>query len=320
MMELLEKMQIKSLVEILQGYINEGLEQLPTLLMALVVFVGFWMLSKGMAKLSRKFANKVVVDRSIRSLIETTTRVVVVGFGIFVTAAMIFPGLKAGDLIGVLGLSSVAIGFAFKDIFQNFFAGILILTTRPFKIGDQIERGDIEGTVENINIRFTTIAAYDGTKLIVPNSELYTNTVEVKTSSPRRRSTFAVGIGYDEDIEEARAIIHEQLAQCEGVLSEPEPEVYVTSFGSSSIDFDVRYWTRPRIAEVRKVEDRVATAIKYALDKAGIEIPYPYRSVELVDRTDYVAMARELESKGYDPGFGRCHNASRREQEPAQAE
>ncbi len=298
-----EKMQIKGLVEILQGYINQGLELLPTLVMAALVFFGFWLLSRGLAKLSHKFSSRFIEDPSIRSLIETTTRVLTIGFGVFVTAAMIFPGLEAGDLIGVLGLSSVAIGFAFKDIFQNFFAGILILTQRPFKIGDQIERGGIKGTVNKINIRYTTIAAFDGRQLIVPNAELYTNPVEVLTANQHRRTTFVVGIGYDEDIESAREIIHNVLSECDTVLQEPAPQVYVTEFGASSINFDVRYWTSPRKADVMKAQDQVATKIKYALDDAGIEIPYPYRSVEFVDKTDYVELAKKLKEQDDNVSF-----------------
>ena len=298
-MDFIEKMQITSVVEILQGYINDALEKLPTLIMALIVFLCFWALSKFCARLTQRFTHRFVDDPSIRSLLETTTKVFVIAFGIFVTAAMIFPGLKAGDLIGVLGLSSVAIGFAFKDIFQNFFAGILILTQRPFTIGDQIRQGDIEGTVQHINIRYTTIQAFDGVRLIVPNSELYTNTVAVKTALKHRRTTFEVGIAYTEDIELARGIIHAQLAKCEGVLEDPAAQVYVTAFGESSIDFDVRYWTKPQKAEEMATRDQVATAIKYAFDKAGIEIPYPYRSVEFVDKTDYAEIAKTLNGSGH---------------------
>lgn len=303
-MEIFEKMQLKSVVEILQGYVNTALEELPTVVMALLVFIAFWMLSKVLARLSHKFTTRFIEDASIRSLIETTTRVIVVCFGLFIAAAMIFPGLEAGDLIGVLGLSSVAIGFAFKDIFQNFFAGILILTQRPFKIGDQIERSGIQGTVQRINIRYTTILAYDGRLLIVPNSELYTNPVEVMTANSRRRTTFVVGIGYEEDIEEARSVIREAVHGCDSVLQDPAPQIYVTEFADSSINFDVRYWTKPEKADVMKARDEVATSIKYALDRAGIEIPYPYRSVEFTDKTDYVALSKKLREEGGEGVFG----------------
>ena len=270
--------QLKGAVEILQGYANDALEQLPKLAIALVVFVLFLVLSKIAVRVVTGIAARTTSDRSLQNLFATIAKVGVVLIGVFASAAIIFPGLKAGDLVGVLGLSSVAIGFAFKDIFQNFFAGILILTQRPFAIGDQIKRGDLEGTVEDISIiRNTVLKTYDGERLIVPNSDLYVNTVKVFTAYGKRRTVFKAGIAYKEDIEKARAAIKSVLDACEDVLKDPAPQIYVVEHGESSVNFDVRYWTAPQKAEVMKTLDAVATGIKYAFDAADIEIPFPYR-------------------------------------------
>lgn len=287
-------MKIISAVDILQGYINSTLEKLPDIAIALIIILLFYILSKIAQRLGGRVADRATHDLSLRSLFRTMIQVLVMGIGIFVAAAVIFPGLKAGDLIGVLGLSSVAIGFAFKDIFQNFLAGILILTQRPFTITDQIARGDIEGTVEHINIRSTIIKTYDGQRIVVPNSELFTNAVTVRTAYPKRRTTFKAGIAYGEDIEQARAAIRKAIESCENVEQDPVPQIYVTEHADSAIVFDIRYWTDTKKAVVMVALDEVATAIKYALDDAGIEIPFPYRTVEFFDKTNYAEIFEQL--------------------------
>ena len=316
-----DKLQIKNISTILESYINGFLEALPTLLIALIVFIIFWMISNLVRTAIEKFSARFTHDRSLQSLFGTLARVTIVLIGMLVAAALIFPGLKAGDLVGVLGLSSVAIGFAFKDIFQNFLAGILILTQRPFTIGDQIAKGDIEGTVNTITIRSTTIRTYDGQHVVVPNSELFTNAVTVRTAEALRRSTFTTGIAYSEDIEAAREVIHKAVEGCEEVVSDPAPQIYVVEHSSSSINFDLRYWTKPEIASVKRALDQVATAVKYALDEAEIEIPYPYRTLEFFDKTDYAEMAQNLSEEQLDTlsalgvGPGRRRDTSRSEGE-----
>ncbi|MFP3354118.1 mechanosensitive ion channel, partial [Pseudoalteromonas sp. SIMBA_153] len=96
-------------------------------------------------------------------------------------------GFTPAKLIGALGIGSVAIGFAFKDIFQNLLSGILLLISEPFRIGDQIVSGDYEGTVEDIKIRATTIRTYDGRQVVIPNSDLYTSALTVNTAYKQRR-------------------------------------------------------------------------------------------------------------------------------------
>ena len=127
------------------------------------------------------------------------------------------PTLSPGDLIAGLGVSSVAIGFAFKDILQNWLAGLLILLRQPFEINDQIEVNGREGTVERIETRATIIKTYDGQRLVIPNSDIYTDAVLVKTAYDKRRSQYDVGIGYGDNIGEACDVIRKALSEVEGV-------------------------------------------------------------------------------------------------------
>ncbi|MDN5666690.1 MAG: mechanosensitive ion channel family protein, partial [Psychrobacter sp.] len=187
-------------------------------------------------------------------------------------------------LIGALGIGSVAIGFAFKDIFQNLLSGILLLISEPFRIGDQIVSGDYEGTVEDIKIRATTIRTYDGRQVVIPNSDLYTSALTVNTAYKQRRLQVEVGIGYEDDIEEAKAEILRALDKADSVSTKAQPSVIATGFGGSSIDLTVR-WFIEEGTQANKVASihQVIVEVKKALDAAGINIPFPIRTIDLSD-------------------------------------
>lgn len=267
-------------------YGTDALEQVPTLLMALGLFVLFVILSSIGRKVARKSTKRFVQDESLENLAGTLARVGILMLGVFCAAGVLFPGLTAGDLVSVLGLATVAIGFAFKDIFQNLLAGILLLAQRPFQIGDQVIVDDFEGTIEDISIRSTYIKTYYGEQIIIPNSELYSSPVQVRTAYDERRTTFETGIGYGEDIGAGREAIEGALADCEQILDDPAPKVLVSGHGDSSVNFEVRFWTESRSGDVVAAKNEVATKVKYALDEADIEIPYPYRTVEFFDMTE----------------------------------
>jgi len=199
--------------------------------------------------------------------------------GLLVAAVVIFPTFRPGDLLAGLGITSVAIGFAFKDILQNWLAGVFILWRRPFQVGDQIRTREHEGTVENITVRSTLLKTYDGERVVVPNSDVYTSTILVRTAYGIRRVRFTVGVGYRDNLENARDVIRQVLRDTDGVLDAPPVLVHVVELASSSVNFNVYFWTGAEQANVIRVGDRVATGIKLALDRAGIEIPYPHAVV-----------------------------------------
>ncbi len=275
-----------SILEVVETYFNQFLLHLPTLLISIIVLVVFIIIAKIARKNVETLSAKVIDDPSLQNLAGTAASVALTIVGIFAAATILFPGLRAGDIVAVLGLSSVAIGFAFKDIFQNFLAGILLLMQRPFVVGDQIEVEGYCGTIEHINVRSTTIRSYDGDQVIIPNADVYSSPVTVYTADDTRRSSFDTGVGYGEDIEEARAVILNAVKEnCDRVLDEPGPAVIVTGHGDSSVDLRVVFWTKSDRRSSTLATDQVATAIKYALDEAEIEIPYPYRTVEFFDKS-----------------------------------
>ncbi|MGM8887037.1 mechanosensitive ion channel family protein, partial [Psychrobacter sp. 1U2] len=163
-------------------------------------------------------------------------------------------------------------------------SGILLLLSEPFRIGDQIVSGDYEGTVEDIKIRATTIRTYDGRQVVIPNSDLYTSALTVNTAYKQRRLQVAVGIGYEDDIETAKAEILRALDKADSVSTKAKPSVIATGFGGSSIDLTVRWFIEDG-TQANKVASihQVIVEIKTALDAADINIPFPIRTIDLSD-------------------------------------
>jgi small conductance mechanosensitive channel len=213
--------------------------------------------------------------------------------GLLVAMSIVVPSIGGGELVQILGVGGVAIGFAFRDILQNFLAGILLLLRRPFYIGDQIVYKDYEGTIEDIETRATFVRTYDGTRVIIPNSELFTNPVRVQTAFEARRSEFDIGIHYDDDIETARAAFLDAVRRVDGVLDDPAPQVLTWGLDDSAVTLRVWWWSRPERASVVSTHDRVVTALRYKADEAGITIPFPIRTVYFNDETKRDTAPRE---------------------------
>lgn len=262
-----------TIVEMVNGFFA----RLPLIGVGVIVFLIFLGIAYGARKLIKMAATKAHIDSMLASLLSRIGYIIIILLGLFVAATVIFPGVNAGDLFAGLGIGSVALGFAFKDVLQNLFAGFLILLYRPFKIGDQIKIDEFEGTVEEINVRATKIKTYDGERVVIPNSDLYMKAVLVRTAFPSRRTKIVVGIGYDEDHEKARRILLGVLKDTKGVLETPAPDVEVNELADSSINMRMLYWTDSQQSSTRKTADLVTSAVKKALDEAGIEIPFPQR-------------------------------------------
>lgn len=225
--------------------------------------------------------------------------------GLLVALVIALPNFTPGRLVELLGLTSVAIGFAFRDILQNFLAGILILMTEPFRIGDQIIFKEFEGTVEDIQTRATFITTYDGRRVVIPNSELFTNSVLVNTAFPKRRLQYDVGIGFGDDIATAKRVMLEAVKRVDGVLHDPEPDVLVVELASSSVNLRVRWWIEPPTrSDALDAQDRVIAAIKHMCVENGIDLPYPTQQILFHDQTEESDGDRRRQREGWPAGTG----------------
>lgn len=246
---------------------------LPRLIFAAVVVVFFYFLSFVVKAIIRRTTDADSSHRTLRLAMGRIIQGLIIVVGALVAAAAAFPGFTPGNLISALGIGGIAIGFAFKDIFENFLAGILILITRPFRIGDQIIYDRYEGTVEEIHTRATWLKTYDGRRIVIPNSELFKNSVTVNTAFDTRRLEYDFKLAPGEDIEKAKAAIVGVMKESKDVLPDPQADVIVISFDQSSVLLRARWWSKSRTSDVLLAQDRVLTAAREALADAGVKLP-----------------------------------------------
>ncbi|WP_372861120.1 mechanosensitive ion channel family protein [Psychrobacter sp.] len=288
---------IDSANEIVVGFV----ERIPYFVASIIVILIFWFLSIVFKKVVYKLLGSRSRHQNLVKVFQRVGGALIIFIGFMIAMVIAVPGFTPAKLIGALGIGSVAIGFAFKDIFQNLLSGILLLISEPFRIGDQIVSGDYEGTVEDIKIRATTIKTYDGRQVVIPNSDLYTSALTVNTAYKQRRLQVAVGIGYEDDIEAAKAEILQALDKVESVSKKAQPSVIATGFGDSTIDLMVRWFIEDG-TQANKVTSihQVIVEIKSALDAAGVNIPFPIRTIDLSDPSVTSIVNKLHEQKAID--------------------
>ena len=253
---------------------------IPRFVLAIALVMFFYVVGRFVrAMIERGSHDDEISRRTLRIALGRIAHgtIAIVGMLVSVTAA--FPGFTPGNLIGTLGIGGVAIGFAFKDIFENFLAGILILVTRPFNIGDQIIYGAYEGTVEEIHTRATYLKTYDGRRVVIPNAQLFTNSVTVNTAFGTRRLEYDFKVGTWDDVERVRGIISRVLDEAEDVLPDPRADVVVTSFDGITTTLRARWWSRSYIGDVLMAQNRVLTAARDALTRANVGLSAPVGQV-----------------------------------------
>ena len=274
----------QSIIDSANGIFIGFVERIPYFVASIVVILIFWFLSIVFKKVVYKFLGSRNRHQNLVKVFQRVGGALIIFIGFMIAMVVAVPGFTPAKLIGALGIGSVAIGFAFKDIFQNLLSGILLLLSEPFRIGDQIVSGEYEGTVEDIKIRATTIKTYDGRQVVIPNSDLYTSALTVNTAYKQRRLQLAVGIGYADDISEAKSEIMQALDRADSVSKQASPTVIAVNLGDSTIDLVVRWFINDG-TQANKVSsiDQVLIEIKTALDKAGIDMPFPVRTIDLSD-------------------------------------
>ena len=275
---ILARFKIKMFEEIystLTGFLPEV--SLGTVIAAVAVIVAGYVLNKiSNVAVEKAVKREGASDHAAKSGKRLTAYVIypltfVAFLGVF--------GVPISALSAAVGLIGLGLSFALQDVIANFISGILIMIYRPIEIGDQIEVGGEEGTVEDIQTRATKIKTYDGRQVIVPNSNIYSTQIVNNTAYKKRRFNVIVGISYDDDIKEAKELAEEVLEEAETVESNPDPQVLVDELGGSSVNLKLRGWTDNRRANIVTGGSEVTQLIKDKYDDAGIDIPYPIRTV-----------------------------------------
>lgn len=256
---------------------------LPRLIVALVVFFLGLYLAGLIGRAGGRALDRRAVDLELKLLLVRLTRWTVAGIGTIVALQQVDFNLT-GFLAG-LGIIGFTIGFAVQDVSKNFIAGVLLLLQQPFDIGDAISVGGYAGTVTDIRLRDTELRTFDGLQVVIPNGDVYVSAITNYSRATRRRLELNLGVAYDSDLEQVTRTLRRAMESIPGVITDdPAPVVVFKSFGESSIDLTVYYWIELEQTGYFDALDQGVKSVKAAFEEAGIEIPFPVRTVLLPGR------------------------------------
>jgi small conductance mechanosensitive channel len=259
---------------------------LPKLAAAILVFLAFLILLRMVQPALRAVLRRAnFAPALIHLLVDGVVRGAVLIIGLVMAASQL--GINIAAALAGLGVLGIAVGFAAQETIANMIAGFLIFWDRPFKVGDWVTTQDRYGEVRDITLRTTRIRTLDNTYVVIPNKQVIGELLINHSMYGETRVNIPIGIAYKESIAEARRVMLEAVADLDGVMREPAPSVVAAGLGDSSVDLTVRVWIAQAVDEV-PVRFRVVEACKVALDKAGIEIPFPHLQLFVDDVKDRV--------------------------------
>lgn len=274
------------------GLIQAYLQQLPDkalrfgvrVLLALLVFLIGVQIIKLIRKIVRRSLKKGNADVGVMQFLDSFIKAVMYVVLLFMIASGF--GLDATSVVALLGSAGVAIGLAVQGSLSNFAGGVLILLLKPFRVDDYIKMDNDghEGTVKEIQLFYTKLATPDNHVVIIPNGSLANSSILNMSTLGERRMDITVGISYDADIRTAREVILKVLEADEAVLKEKDRLVFVQELADSGVNLNVRCWASNE--QYWECKWRITEQIKYALDDAGILIPYPQMDVHIERNVD----------------------------------
>jgi len=264
----------------METYINTFIENLikgiPNLLTALAIFIASLYVGRVLSRVVERVLKLRKAPEGVTQLLVDVTRVSVIVIGT-ITALQRFFDVTA--FLAGLGILGFTVGFALQDVMKNFAAGVILLIQQPFHVDEFIGVGGFDGQVLEIDLRATEIRALDGRIVSIPNADVLANPIVNYTRAERRRIELPVGVGYGTDTETARRVVLEALQNVPGYMDEPGPLIGFSNFGDSALELNTYFWVDASLTNPIAAKDAAFTLIKNALDKEGIDIPFPIRTV-----------------------------------------
>lgn len=242
----------------------------------LIFFLGKWV-ARRLTRLLGKLLRRQNIDETLIRFLENISYYAL--FVVVLMAAADQLGINTSSFLAIFGAAGLAVGLALKDSLGNFASGVMLVFFRPFKIGDVVTAGGVTGKVDNISIFNTTFLTPDNQVMIVPNGQITNDVITNITAHDTRRLDLVFGIGYEDDIKQAKEIFEQILSEEPRILKEPEALIAVSELADSSVNFNVRPWVKTE--EYWDVKWDLTEKVKLALDEAGISIPYPQTDIHL---------------------------------------
>lgn len=272
---------------------NSFLGIAPSLLLGLLIFIIFFFLAKPLSYLILRPIGYLSSSVLVHNVARRGVSIFIMLLGLYIFLS--FAGLTQAALAVVSGTGflGIIIGFAFRDIAENFISSLLLSIQRPFRLGDVIEVQGLKGVVNKMTARGTTLVDFDGNHLQIPNATIYKNVIKNFSANPWIRGSFAIGVGYDSSIQLARDTILKMIAQESAVLKEPDAQVLVDSLGSSTINLVVSFWIDGHKYELIKVASVLMRKSVRSLESVGVSMPDDAREVIFPQGIPIVKLAQQ---------------------------
>ena len=247
--------------------------RLPGLALGLVIMAAFILLAPHIAKVLVKPLTRTTTSPLLRSVIQRSVSLVLILLGIYL---FLFLAGLTGFAIAVVsgtGVVGLILGFAFRDIAENFISSLLLTIQRPFRIGDIVQINDFTGIIQKVTARATTLVDFDGNHIQIPNATIYKGVIKNLTANPLMRGQFVIGVGYDADIQQAQQIAQEITSAQDNVLIDPEPQILIDELGPSTYNIKVYFWVDVEKTSVLKMASVLMRKITQAFLEANISMP-----------------------------------------------
>lgn len=258
--------------------IGKGIiKHLPKAIGLVAMLAATWVISGWIGRLTTRSLGKAKIEKTLAGFLGNVARWALLVLGVIASVSTV--GVEATSFVAVLGTAGLAIGLALQGSLSNLAAGVMLLIFRPFKVGDAVVVGGQLGKVAEIELFNTMVDTFDNRRIVLPNKNVFGETIENLTFHDTRRVDIAVGVEYSADMDKTREVLTEAAANVPGRLDNPAPQIILLKLGDSSVDWQVRVWANTDDYWV--VWDAATKVVKASLDKAGLGIPFPQMDVHL---------------------------------------
>lgn len=248
----------------------------------LILIIGLTIAGSAQKMVMRLCSKSKKIDDTLSAFFSSLARYVIIIFTIL--AVLDRFGVETASLIAILGAASLAIGLALQGTLSNVAAGVMLLIFRPFKVGDYIDAAGHAGTVKHLGLFVTEMATSDNVKIIIPNGQIWGASIKNFSANDTRRVDLVIGIGYNDDIDQAIAEIGNVINQDKRAHTSPEAAIFLSELGASSVDIVVRVWTDR--GDYASLKAALTKNIKHRFDEKGISFPYPQQDVHIVSNVN----------------------------------
>jgi small conductance mechanosensitive channel len=267
------------------SWVESGIELLPNLVMAIIVFALFFVVAKIVKNISFRLLNRATENVAVHKLLSSVLSMIVLVVGLLVALEILNLSKAVTSMLAGAGVIGIAIGFAFQESSANFISGFFIAFRQPYRVGDIIKSESIMGIVDRINMRSTVIRTFDGQDVLIPNRTVFTNPIWNYSNTGQRRIVLEVGVGYEEDLDKVEKVAQEALEDVKDRDKNEPLNFYYEEFGGSSINFRIQYWIQyPDGGDFLASRHDAVKKIKKAFDQADINIPFPIRTLDMSDK------------------------------------